>query len=238
MNLSIPIVTLDLTPNPISINFGLQYGNVYQSLINVCVGNIILSFAGYIPGFAAAYFLIDVLGRKTLQLMGFIVLTILFWIMGFGFNYLSGHAFLILYCFANFFQNFGPNTTTFIIPGEIFPTRYRATGHGISAASGKLGAVVAQILFAVANQNLNVMYVVFFMSLLFSLCSTGVRTLLCSLEVLSFVMMTGVFSTLLLCETKGETLEVLSKENQETYITGTGQRRATSPSATASQLEA
>ncbi|KAG9312571.1 major facilitator superfamily domain-containing protein [Chiua virens] len=207
-------LTLDITPNPVSINFGLENGNVYQSLINVCVGNIILSFAGYIPGFAAAFFLVDVLGRKMLQLMGFSILTILFWIMGFGFNHLSGHAFLILYCLANFFQNFGPNTTTFIVPGEIFPTRYRATGHGISAASGKLGAVVAQILFAVAKQNLNVI-----------------------LEVLSFVMMTGVFSTLLICETKGETLEDLSNENQATYITGTGERRAIPPSAAASQME-
>jgi PHS family inorganic phosphate transporter-like MFS transporter len=37
--------------------------------------------------------------------------------------------------------------TTFIIPGEIFPTRYRSTGHGIAAACGKLGAIVSQIIF-------------------------------------------------------------------------------------------
>ena len=34
------------------------------------------------------------------------------------------------------------------MPGEAFPTRYRSTGHGISAASGKLGAVIAQVGFA------------------------------------------------------------------------------------------
>jgi PHS family inorganic phosphate transporter-like MFS transporter len=56
--------------------------------------------------------------------------------------------FVFLYCLANFFQNFGPNTTTFIVPGEAFPTRYRSTAHGISAASGKLGAIVAQVGFA------------------------------------------------------------------------------------------
>lgn len=38
------------------------------------------------------------------------------------------------------------NTTTFIIPGEVFPTRYRSTAHGISAASGKFGAIIAQIM--------------------------------------------------------------------------------------------
>lgn len=34
------------------------------------------------------------------------------------------------------------------MPGEVFPTRYRSTGHGISAASGKLGAIVAQVGFS------------------------------------------------------------------------------------------
>lgn len=57
-------------------------------------------------------------------------------------------AFVFLYCLANFFENFGPNTTTFVVPGEVFPTRYRSTAHGISAASGKLGAVVSQVGFA------------------------------------------------------------------------------------------
>jgi PHS family inorganic phosphate transporter-like MFS transporter len=72
---------------------------------------------------------------------------------GFGFDRLtssSGNekAFVFLYCLANFFQNFGPNVTTFVIPGEIFPTRYRSTAHGISAASGKLGAIISQVGFS------------------------------------------------------------------------------------------
>jgi len=73
--------------------------------------------------------------------------------LGFGYDKLvetdsSRKVFVFLYCLANFFQNFGPNTTTFVIPGEIFPTRYRSTAHGISAASGKLGAIVAQVSFS------------------------------------------------------------------------------------------
>lgn len=43
----------------------------------------------------------------------------------------------------------------------------------------------------------------------------------CSLQVLSFVMMTGVFSTLLIPETNQRTLEDLSNEDQKAYITGT-----------------
>jgi PHS family inorganic phosphate transporter-like MFS transporter len=36
---------------------------------------------------------------------------------------------------------------TFVIPAELFPTRYRATSYGIAAASGKIGAIFAQFLF-------------------------------------------------------------------------------------------
>ena len=73
---------------------------------------------------------------------------------GFGYDkmnhttHAAAQVFVFLFCMANFFMNFGPNVTSFIIPGEAFPTRYRCTAHGISAASGKLGAIIAQIGFA------------------------------------------------------------------------------------------
>ena len=64
---------------------GSTYGEVssdaYKSLFNLCVGNIILTVAGYLPGFGASLLLIDVWGRKPIQLMGFIVLSIIFWSM-------------------------------------------------------------------------------------------------------------------------------------------------------------
>jgi nitrate/nitrite transporter NarK len=48
--------------------------------------------------------------------------------------------FLLLFGASYFFAEFGPNTTTFVYPAEIFPVRVRTTGHGIAAAAGKLGA--------------------------------------------------------------------------------------------------
>jgi len=44
--------------------------------------------------------------------------------------------FIFLYAGTFFFANFGPNSTTFIQPVELFETRYRATLHGICAGSG------------------------------------------------------------------------------------------------------
>ena len=45
----------------------------------------------------------------------------------------------------------GANTLTFIIPAEIFPTAYRCTCHGISAAAGKVGSIVALLLVYAIN---------------------------------------------------------------------------------------
>lgn len=39
-------------------------------------------------------------------------------------------------------QNFGANATTYIIPAILFPVHQRGTCHGISAAAGKLGAIL------------------------------------------------------------------------------------------------
>nr|AFU55746.1 phosphate transporter [Boletus edulis] len=196
-----------------AINFGgiskaTTPESVYLNLYNVCVGNLILSIAGLIPGYWVSFLFIDTWGRKPIQLMGFCILTVLFITMGFAYDKLNAstsgkNAFVFLYCLTNFFQNFGPNTTTFVVPGEAFPTRYRSTAHGISAASGKLGAVVAQLGFGqlinIGGTNKFIQHI---------------------MEIFAFFMLTGIFSTLLIPETKQKTLEDLSNENQETYITG------------------
>lgn len=49
--------------------------------------------------------------------------------------------FFFVYGMSFFFSNCGPNTTTFVLPSEVFATEIRATCHGLSAAAGKLGAV-------------------------------------------------------------------------------------------------
>ncbi|KAF2966357.1 hypothetical protein GQX73_g7220 [Xylaria multiplex] len=120
--------------------------SLHAMLHNSAVGTIILVVAGSLPGYWTSVVLIDTIGRKPLQILGFSILTIIFGVLGFRYYQLSEGSLLALYVVANYFFNFGPNTTTFIIPGECYPTRYRSTGHGISAAMGKVGAIVAQVI--------------------------------------------------------------------------------------------
>ena len=53
----------------------------------------------------------------------------------------SSAGFVVVYGLTYFFANFGPNSTTFLMPTECFPTRIRTTAHGISAGTGKIGAI-------------------------------------------------------------------------------------------------
>ncbi|ODV67970.1 phosphate permease [Hyphopichia burtonii NRRL Y-1933] len=168
--------------------------NVYWKLYNSAAGNLILICAGLLPGYWASVATVDTLGRKTVQLGGFIILTILFCGIGFGYHKLNDHGLLALYVLCQFFQNFGPNVTTFIIPGEIFPTRYRSTAHGISAACGKVGAIIAQTCIG---------------TLINHGCSADNKNCFLNhvMEIFALFMLLGIFTTLLLPETKRKTLE-------------------------------
>ncbi|KAF9388832.1 Inorganic phosphate transporter pho84 [Podila verticillata] len=124
-------------------------GTVYDNLWRTTLGNLTVSLLGFVPGYWFTVFLIEKMGRKRIQFMGFGMLTILFIILSAAFHQLQKTVplFVAVFTLAQFFFNFGPNTTTFVVPGEVFPTRVRATAHGISAASGKLGAILATFAF-------------------------------------------------------------------------------------------
>jgi len=177
--------------------------NVYRILYNTAVGNLIIICAGSIPGYWVTVALTDTIGRKPIQLMGFTMLTILFIIIGFAYHKLSQHGLLALYVLAQFFFNFGPNATTFIVPGECFPTRYRSTSHGISAASGKVGAIIAQCVFGPIRTHG---------------AKPGATGAAASpwlnhvMQIFALFMLCGIFTTLLIPETKRKTLEELAGE--------------------------
>jgi PHS family inorganic phosphate transporter-like MFS transporter len=174
--------------------------NMYEIYYNTAVGNLIIVCAGAIPGYWVTVALVDTVGRKPIQLMGFTLLTIFFCIFGFGYNVIGTGGKLGLYILCQFFFNFGPNATTFIVPGECFPTRYRSTSHGLSAASGKVGAIIAQVVIGplrirgkptTANPSPWLNHV---------------------LEIFALFMFLGIFTSLLIPETKRKTLEQLAGE--------------------------
>ncbi|MCL4422998.1 MAG: MFS transporter [Actinobacteria bacterium] len=108
-------------------------------------GAIFLVFA--LPGYWMSVWLMDKIGRKRIQWQGFLVMALAFaaiaLIPGLAKN---AWAFLILFGISYFFIEFGPNVTTFVYPGEVFPTNIRGLGDGISAGGGKTGAFLGALL--------------------------------------------------------------------------------------------
>ncbi|KAI9019157.1 major facilitator superfamily domain-containing protein [Hyaloraphidium curvatum] len=163
------------------------------------VGSCIIALAGNVPGYWFTVAFVDRWGRKPIQYMGFGMLVVCFAILAGAYYQMKANAtwaFVMVYAFAQFFFNFGPNSTTFIIPAECFPTRVRSTCHGISAASGKLGAILAAQCFSllanIGGKNAwmpNLLWI-------FTAC----------------MALGGVF-TYLVPETKGKTLEELGGDD-------------------------
>lgn len=109
-----------------------------------------------VPGYYLSVLYLEKVGRKAVQFNGFIAMAMLFFICGLGHDYFLSeeglakgrqYYFLVIYSLTFLFSNFGPNTTTFVIPGEIYPAEVRATCHGVSAACGKLGAATGAFFF-------------------------------------------------------------------------------------------
>ncbi|KAJ3682508.1 hypothetical protein LUZ60_015081 [Juncus effusus] len=185
--------------------------NAIEEVFRIIRAQIFLALCGTMPGLWLTIGLVEVLGRKTIQLIGFFFMTIFMLGLAIPYNHWissNNHAgFVAMYGVTYFFANFGPNPTTFIIPAEIFPARMRATCHGISAASGRLGVIVGLFGFLYASQGktpepgYN--------------SGIGVRKSLFLLVVANFL---GFVMTFFLPETKGKSLEELAQEDCDEEI--------------------
>ena len=108
-----------------------------------------------VPGYVLAIARLDRIGHRRLQLTGFAMMAVCFLIIA----VVPGMTtmivpFLLVYGVSYFFTEFGPNMTTFVMPSELYPVNMRATGHGISAGIGKLGAFIGVFLFPLLQTSL------------------------------------------------------------------------------------
>ena len=105
-----------------------------------------------VPGYVLAIACLDRIGHRRLQWTGFAVMAACFLVIAAVPGMTTTVApFLLVYGVSYFFTEFGPNMTTFVMPSELYPVAMRATGHGISAGIGKLGAFIGVFLFPVLN---------------------------------------------------------------------------------------
>ncbi len=110
-----------------------------------------------IVGIIVAILLADRVGRIRLQIWGFIGCAVGLLLASFS-VYAEGAMQMMLifagFMLFNFMTNMGPNAQTYLLAGEVFPTRLRGTGAGFAAAIAKVGAVMTAFLFPILLKDL------------------------------------------------------------------------------------
>ena len=105
-----------------------------------------------VVGIVVAVLLVDRVGRIRLQIVGFIgcAVGLFFGAMS---TYFSGTTETVLifvgFMLFNFMTNMGPNAMTYLLAGEVFPTKARGMGAGFAASFAKVGAVLTAFLFPI-----------------------------------------------------------------------------------------
>ncbi|KAL4643508.1 hypothetical protein ACB092_02G098100 [Castanea dentata] len=182
-----------------------------QEVYTVARAQTLIVMCGLIPGYWFTVAFIDILGRFVIQLMGFFFMTVFMFALAIPYHHWTLKenriGFIVMYSLTFFFANFGPNSTTFIVPAEIFPARLRSTCHGISAAAGKAGAIVGAFGFLYAAQSTDPTQTDAGYP-----PGIGIKNTLIVLGCINFL---GMLFTFLVPESKGKSLEELSGENEE-----------------------
>ncbi|XP_062213102.1 probable inorganic phosphate transporter 1-8 [Phragmites australis] len=188
-----------------------QTMSAMEEVYRIARAQTLIALCGTVPGYWFTVALIDVLGRFKIQMIGFAMMLVFMLGLAIPYHHWTtpgNHiGFVVMYGFTFFFANFGPNSTTFIVPAEIFPARLRSTCHGISAAAGKAGAIIGSFGFLYAAQNKDKAKADHGYP-----AGIGVRN---SLFVLAVCNLLGLCFTLLVPESKGKSLEELSGENDD-----------------------
>ena len=109
-----------------------------------------------LPSTILGIFLIPHLTLKTMQTSGFVLISVVCLLFGSLFSTLQKAdptALYALFVIVGFFMQFLVNVTTFVMPAAVFRKELRASFNGISAALGKVGAVVGAFAFPAIGRN-------------------------------------------------------------------------------------
>lgn len=112
-----------------------------------------------IVGIIAAVLLADRWGRIRLQVIGFLGGALGLTLAAFSVH-AEGTAKMVLlfsgFMLFNFMNNMGPNAMTYLIAGEVFPTKIRGVGAGFAASFAKMGAVLTAFFFPILLSDIGI----------------------------------------------------------------------------------
>ncbi|AUW92551.1 MFS transporter [Sulfobacillus thermotolerans] len=188
--------------NSISLPLVIKSVAPHATDVTSIAWSLIIFAVAAVPGYILAFMTIDKIGHRRLQWLGFLIMGAAFGVIGIVPNLTHDILpFLLIFGISYFFAEFGPNTTTFVLSAEVYPTSVRATGHGFSAGVAKFGAFIGVFAFPLLVKALGL---------------NGTLTI-------TFVFaLVGLLLTLLLPEPSGRSLEDISPVDQTPTYSKTG----------------
>jgi MFS family permease len=145
------------TPTILAASFGHHTAHI-RNLADL-INNDILASKGaalidvlLIVGIVFAVLLADRVGRIWLQVWGFVGCAAGLLLASFSGFFTGSTRILLLFLgfmLFNLMTNLGPNSQTYLLAGEVFPTSIRGKGAGFAAAFSKIGAVSTAFLFPI-----------------------------------------------------------------------------------------
>ena len=119
----------------------------YINLTDNAVHELVISYLPSSLGSLLLIFFITHIRRKLLSWTMYLAIGVLFIVMGVAMietsNSQNFSISIGLFALIKALGTFGISPLNFLLPAELFPTKYRASCHAISASSGKVGSILA-----------------------------------------------------------------------------------------------
>lgn len=110
-------------------------------------------------GILCAVLFADRMGRTNLQIFGFIGCAAGLFLASLSIDFAEPQSLYFIFAgfmLFNFMTNLGPNAQTYLLAGEVFPTKIRGKGAGFAVSFAKVGAVTTAFLFPILLNDLGV----------------------------------------------------------------------------------
>lgn len=125
-------------------------GTIHNDILGI-KGSALMDLL-FVAGIVTAIFLVDKAGRMRLEITGFIGCAVGLALAALSIRPSGGHNMALLFTgftLFYFMSDLGPNSMTYLVAGEVFPTRVRGKGAGFAASFAKVAAVMTAFLFPI-----------------------------------------------------------------------------------------
>ncbi|MCE0722859.1 MULTISPECIES: MFS transporter [Legionella] len=122
-----------------------------EVLKSTLVVNIFVTLGAFV-----VIFFVNHVSLIKLQKTGFLFSFVGLLILSLSYLFPSTGIIFIGFILFNFFINFGPGISTYLLPAKLYNPEFKATGHGLAAGTGKFGAFIGTVFLPILQAHLGI----------------------------------------------------------------------------------